>query len=97
VAGLHDLAIAVPVPVAEALGNDQVERPAECLALRIAEDALGSRIPEDDRSVGAGGDDRIAGRLHELLRVEERTRARMTPSTERCRARDRSPRPSARR
>ena len=44
-AGLHYLAISFPMPMAEALRNNDVERLAERLALCVAEHALGRRVP----------------------------------------------------
>jgi len=44
VARLHDLAISFPVPMAEALRHNEVERLAEGLALGVAEHALGCRV-----------------------------------------------------
>src|SRR3954469_911785 len=60
-AGGHDVPVAVPVALAQLLGNDQVERAPEHLGARPAEHGLGGRIPEADRALGVGDDDRVVG------------------------------------
>src|SRR5499433_892902 len=66
----HDFPIAVPVSLTIALGNDEVERPAERLPLGVAENALGGRVPDDDGAVRARDHDRVARISHELSGVE---------------------------
>jgi len=48
VAGGHDVAIALPVPGSEFLGNDQIERLTQGLRGIEAEDAGGAGVPEHD-------------------------------------------------
>jgi nitronate monooxygenase len=56
---LHDTAIAVPVPLAQPFGNDEVQRLAQGLIAGIAKHALRARIPEAEDAVTIGGDDRV--------------------------------------
>jgi hypothetical protein len=54
------------------LGNDQVERLADGLTRRKAEQPLGTRIPEADDTVSIGRDDRIGPRGEKSLRLVSR-------------------------
>src|SRR4051812_26563498 len=58
-ATLHDVAITAPVAGAQAVRNDDVERPSDRLRLRMAEHPLGARIPEEDQPVAVRGHDRV--------------------------------------
>jgi hypothetical protein len=78
-AGLHYLAISFPMPMAEALRNNEVERLAKRLTLCVAEHALGCRVPYNDGAVGACRDNRISRYQYELLRVKWSTHHDVLP------------------
>src|SRR5579883_3194833 len=68
-AGAHHLAISLPMPPAQLLGNNEVERVADRLAGGEAEEPLGALVPELDEAHRIGVDDRI-GRLDGELAEE---------------------------
>src|ERR1700674_3254099 len=68
--GTHGLVIAIPVTLAQPLGNDQIKRLAHSLAFREAEHALGRGIPHRDGAACVGHDDGIANGRHELTEVD---------------------------
>ncbi len=68
--GQHHLSITFPVAGAKALGNYKVEGLAEGFIGGEAKYPLRRGIPKNNLAIGAGGDDRIAGRLGESLQIE---------------------------
>src|SRR5690606_1281863 len=55
----HHLCIPSPVPGAKTFGNDDVERPSQCLFARKAEDARRAVIPDSNGAVAIGVDHRV--------------------------------------
>ena len=54
-----------PMPLAVALGDDQVEPLAQGFIGAVAEEGLGARVPQSDDALGTGGDDCLRGTLHD--------------------------------
>jgi hypothetical protein len=63
------------VPLALALGDDQVERLAQGVFRREAENAGRCRIPDGDRPRGIAHDDAIAEGIDQLMKIDVRLHA----------------------
>jgi hypothetical protein len=58
-AGAHRLVESGPVPRPQILRDDEIERASERLGFRKAEDTFGPLVPEADRPLRVGIDDRV--------------------------------------
>ena len=68
-AGRHDCSVAPPVPIPEALGDDQVERRSDGLGGLPSEDPCRGVVPEHDAAFGVADDHTVGEVAHEVRQV----------------------------
>src|SRR5262245_29834369 len=71
----HNGVIPLPMPLPEALRDNQVERVAHCFGSREAKETLSGRVPQHNQTLDIGDNDRIPGRMDEGVQIHMRLHA----------------------
>src|SRR4030095_12283133 len=65
----HNGVIPPPVPLSEALRDNQVERVAHCFGGREAKETLGGRVPQHNQTLDIGDNNRVPSRMDQGMQI----------------------------
>src|SRR5947208_5898817 len=65
----HNGVISIPVPLPEALWDNEVERVAYCFGGREAKETLGSRVPQHNQAFDISNNDRIPSCMDQGMQI----------------------------